>query len=221
MATTSSKDVFPRRNLPGEAERWGRDVENRIEAGEDSETQLSQVVNNMGRATAGQLAVLSRQVTELGSHRTWLTNPADLNLTVIASGTTYTKWYSGLRNVVFPAPEGGGRNALFSLSAFITSTANAGIFSAVVTGVRYKGDYVYRSQGSYVSSSGGQSQPPGWTASSNVIVPVQVPAGESPVFEFELRGSMFGTGTFVVSAENISGILQYGDLTKPLEERMV
>lgn len=62
MATTSSKDVFPRRNLPGEAEQWGRNVENRIEAGEDSETQLSQVVNNMGRATAGQLAVLSRQI---------------------------------------------------------------------------------------------------------------------------------------------------------------
>lgn len=70
MATTNGAgDVFPRRNLPGAAEQWGRKVEDRIEAGESSEVQLTQVVNNMGRATAGQLAVLSRQIEVLSTQQ--------------------------------------------------------------------------------------------------------------------------------------------------------
>lgn len=58
-------DVFPARNLPGEAENWGRSVERRISDRESAEVQLNQAVMNMGRATSGQLAVLSRQVQDL------------------------------------------------------------------------------------------------------------------------------------------------------------
>lgn len=55
-------DVFPPRDLPGRAEEWGRQVERRIEAGESSEQQLDQKVDNGLRATGGQLAVLARQI---------------------------------------------------------------------------------------------------------------------------------------------------------------
>lgn len=60
-----AENVFPPRNLPGEAENWGREVENRIEGGEASELQLSQKLDNGLRSTAGQLAVVSSQMTEL------------------------------------------------------------------------------------------------------------------------------------------------------------
>lgn len=60
-----AEDVFPQRNLPPDAENWGREVENRIEGGEASELQLSQKLDNGLRSTAGQLAVVSSQMTEL------------------------------------------------------------------------------------------------------------------------------------------------------------
>lgn len=62
-------DVFPPRDLPGRSEEWGRQVENRIEAGEKSEQQLEQKVDNGLRATGGQLAVLSRQIDALASQQ--------------------------------------------------------------------------------------------------------------------------------------------------------
>lgn len=205
-------DVFPPRGLPGRSEEWGRQVENRIEAGEKSEQQLEQKVDNGLRATGGQLAVLARQVSELSSHKTWLSNGENFSVSIIASGTTYVNWYSGSRNIVFPPPDRGSRNALFSVSANVTSSSSGGSFVAVVTGVLYQGQYLYRSPGSYLSTSGGQSQPPGWAPSTSVIVPVQVPEGVSPEFTFELQGSMYGSGTYTVSASDIVGVLQYGDL---------
>lgn len=60
-----SGDVFPRRNLPGDAEDWGRKVEGRIT---DLETALSGVgdtVGNQGRSNSGALALISDQIKQL------------------------------------------------------------------------------------------------------------------------------------------------------------
>lgn len=57
-----SGDVFPRRNLPGEAEDWGRKVENRIEGLEFTQRTLQDRVGNDNRAATGSLTTLAEQL---------------------------------------------------------------------------------------------------------------------------------------------------------------
>lgn len=58
----NAMDVYPPRDLPGRADDWGRRVEAVSEDLYKSQVQLQQTLNNGQRATAGQLALLSRQL---------------------------------------------------------------------------------------------------------------------------------------------------------------
>lgn len=55
-------NVLPRRNLPGKADAWGREIEANLKGLDANRVQLEQAVNNGFRATAGQLAVTARQL---------------------------------------------------------------------------------------------------------------------------------------------------------------
>ena len=61
----ATRDVFPRRNLPGDAENWGRAVEARILDLENMLDNLEQNTLATNRALAGALGTMGRQVTEL------------------------------------------------------------------------------------------------------------------------------------------------------------
>lgn len=58
-------DVYPPRDLPGRSDDWGRRVEGVAEDLYKAQVQLRQTVNNGQRATAGQLALLSRQLDRI------------------------------------------------------------------------------------------------------------------------------------------------------------
>lgn len=55
-------DVFPRRNLPDEAEQWGRTAEDRITNLDGSIVQLQQGLQSQNRNTASSLEVLAGQI---------------------------------------------------------------------------------------------------------------------------------------------------------------
>lgn len=55
-------DVFPRRNLPGEAEQWGRDVEGRIQSADAALESIQQSLQGQNRNTASSLSVLAEQI---------------------------------------------------------------------------------------------------------------------------------------------------------------
>ena len=55
-------DVFPRRNLPGAAEQWGRAVENRTRELEKNAVAVNQSLHGANRGTAAQLASISDQL---------------------------------------------------------------------------------------------------------------------------------------------------------------
>lgn len=55
-------DVFPRRNLPNEAEQWGRAHDNRIVEAEASLDQIEQSVQGLNRSTASSLTSIARQI---------------------------------------------------------------------------------------------------------------------------------------------------------------
>lgn len=58
-------DVFPRRNLPGGAEEWGREVENRIRDVEYAAFGQKQGLNGQNRTSAANAQELSRQLIQL------------------------------------------------------------------------------------------------------------------------------------------------------------
>lgn len=60
-----SQDVFPRRNLPPEAEQWGREVENRVKSAESALEIAAQSISGQNRNTASSLSVLGGQVSDL------------------------------------------------------------------------------------------------------------------------------------------------------------
>lgn len=64
------EDVFPRRNLPGSAEQWGRVVEDRTRELEKNAVAVNQSLHGANRDTAAQLANLAPSVARLTSTNT-------------------------------------------------------------------------------------------------------------------------------------------------------
>lgn len=58
-------DVFPRRNLPGEAEQWGRDLETRVIGLDTNSEILGQQIQSQNRNIASSLAVMAGQIEAL------------------------------------------------------------------------------------------------------------------------------------------------------------
>lgn len=58
-------DVFPRRNLPEEAEPWGRAHDQRVLALEDGFTRLGQSLSGQNRNSASSIQTLADQVKDL------------------------------------------------------------------------------------------------------------------------------------------------------------
>lgn len=69
-------DIFPRRNLPGEAEEWGRVIETRIVEIERAALATKGSVKGLNRTTASSLQELSRQVTDLEALYNSIPKPA-------------------------------------------------------------------------------------------------------------------------------------------------
>lgn len=61
----ANRDVFPPYNLPDEAVPWGREIQKRVVGAEGSIVQVDQKVDNGLRAVGGQLASLSRQISNV------------------------------------------------------------------------------------------------------------------------------------------------------------
>lgn len=58
-------DVFPRRNLPGEAEEWGRKVEERIRNVEYGSLSQKSNIQSENRSSSSSLQELSRQLIQI------------------------------------------------------------------------------------------------------------------------------------------------------------
>jgi len=58
-------DVFPRRNLPGDAEQWGREVEKRVAAVDSTLESVQQSVQGQNRNIASSLSVLAEQIAAI------------------------------------------------------------------------------------------------------------------------------------------------------------
>lgn len=68
-----SDDVYPRRNLPGSAEEWGRTIETRTDENANSLESLALSVAGQNRSTASSLEVIASQIQTLVSQQEELT----------------------------------------------------------------------------------------------------------------------------------------------------
>lgn len=62
-------DVFPRRNLPGEAEQWGRAHDDRVVALESGLESVTQSLQGQNRNTASSLSVIADQVKKIADQQ--------------------------------------------------------------------------------------------------------------------------------------------------------
>lgn len=62
-----SDDVYPRRNLPGSAEEWGRTVEDRVDGASNALEALTLSVAGQNRSTASSLGSIAEQIQALES----------------------------------------------------------------------------------------------------------------------------------------------------------
>lgn len=67
-------DVFPRRNLPPQAEQWGREVESRVVSAESDIGAIQQALSGQNRNTASSLSVLARQLDAIQQAQMELAN---------------------------------------------------------------------------------------------------------------------------------------------------
>lgn len=168
-----NRDVFPPYNLPDEAVPWGREAQKRIIAGENSEVQLTQKVDNGLRATAGQLSSLADQVKEIyQGRRSHSTAPDEVSVTYNAVAGAHL-----MATVPFalPSPEGGSRSAILMFSFGADKTAGNVSGFDMWTEVLWNGSTIWRSANrTWVGPSG--SVPPGWSdgvsdGSTYLIIP--------------------------------------------------
>lgn len=129
--------IFPPRNLPGEANLWGREIESRLRNAQEQWSLLENTLNDSNRATNGQLGATSGVIEELLSRTTVTSYPPNMSVT----GSATSPYPRTSQSVTLPALPGGG-------SAFLTvrgvkSQSPAG-FAVGYLFVRRGGDLLIR-----------------------------------------------------------------------------
>lgn len=125
-------DTFPRRNLPPEADPWGRNVEGKIYELENQAVSGKQSVDGLNRNTAStlhdlakQLGLLDEQVQRIDALFNQLPKGSQANVNPTGFAVTGAGWRN-IATVTFSAPASGN----FSISA----NAVGRLVSAVTTG---------------------------------------------------------------------------------------
>lgn len=131
-------DVFPRRNLPADAEQWGRNVEDRIRDLEGAVVQLSQMVSGLSRdikAVTGNIT--SGQQTPFSYTR--FLSDQDLSSSDSTSSHLYTT-----TSVTVPT---GAISATITVKGSVTATNDASVSPAQSLTLLTQGWYAHLASG--------------------------------------------------------------------------
>ena len=132
MSRINPDDVFPARNLPGEAEKWGRSVEEEVKKLREQQEITNQLLSGQNRNSAAALSLLSDQLSKVVSFDSRLeTN----YLFAVPSGTS-----ASVLDTVFIVPTGYSRAFVFS-AATLTAWNASGSASYLYMGVDINGEY--------------------------------------------------------------------------------
>lgn len=111
--------IFPPRNLPGAAEKWGREVEGRVIDLESKQERDASKLNNSLRNSSGQLAVLARQIDALSETATRVEDASKL--------------YEAFESREYSWP-GGSNVGWYPYTPTVTASSLSGRFRVTVVG---------------------------------------------------------------------------------------
>lgn len=215
-----SDDVFPRRNLPADAEPWGRKQDDVTRSQGRRITALELASQSNNRSNAGQLGVIGRQletlegqqitlaatVAELDARRMVFTTAPSLS---VSGNATTAPFPSASRNFNLEAPLLGRRRGLFSASWTYSNTGGSTNIVSAFSEILQDSTVIWSSKGGvsvpYVASSPGS-----WPVSETVSLPVSVPASGS-LFQLRIHRVGFNATTTTLTASSLSATLDYGD----------
>lgn len=180
-------DVFPPYNLPDAAIPWGREAQKRIIAGENSEVQLTQKVDNGLRATAGQLSALADQINGLSDVVVSLSEvvnalPVTVTETSQATGGSLTGSFETIASLTIPNPPG-------KTHASVTALGDAAYLDTLTGGLTTS--YMRLRIDGVTSLEFAASKDAGVSQVNNILSGTfsrQVSGAEEIVIEFQARG---------------------------------
>ena len=132
MSRINPDDVFPARNLPGEAEKWGRSIEDEVKKLREQQEITNQLLSGQNRNSAAALSLLSDQLSKVVSFDSRL---GKNYLFAVPSGTS-----ESVLDTVFVVPTGYSRAVVFS-AATLTAWNASGDSSYLYMGVDINGRY--------------------------------------------------------------------------------
>lgn len=122
----SAFDVFPRRNLPDDAEEWGREVEARIHNAELASSASGKSISGLNRTTSSSLDTLAHQIAEIKR----LQDSIPVAQQRTAQNTNFGLPSSGWNTVAttsFEAPGGGFLSVTAVASGQLVSSTGPGL----------------------------------------------------------------------------------------------
>jgi len=130
VSRINPNDVFPARNLPGEAEKWGRSIEDEVKKLREQQEITNQLLSGQNRNSAAALSLLSDQLSKVVSFDSRLERNSSF---AVPSGTS-----ASVLDTVFVVPTGYSRAFVFS-AATITAWNASGSASYLYMGIDING----------------------------------------------------------------------------------
>jgi len=147
-------DVFPARNLPGEAEKWGRSIEEEVKKLREQQEITNQLLSGQNRGSASSLSNLSDQIGDINAILGRLVTVLPLSVATLGSFGVTTS-YAVKNTASVTVPEGYTR-ALISVVGWISAynnTANSEYLYAVMSTDAGYGESSYATNGASGSES--------------------------------------------------------------------
>lgn len=208
-------DVFPRRNLPGDAEPWGRVIESEARNQSYRLINLREAARGSNRSTAGQFGVLGRQIDGVAAE----------TLELLSRSTHFIDMGRVTGALNLPANfQQASTLTSFTVNAPSPTDGTTRHATAFLFGITYNSDpdpiltssncdVTVRVNGisSYTMAAPAKtSVPPGYLETLNYTAPVQ---GDSFTVEMLLTGSN-GTAaakSVQVGLDNLTVVVVYGE----------
>ena len=126
MSRINPDDVFPARNLPGEAEKWGRSVEEEVKKLREQQEITNQLLSGQNRGSASSLANIGDQIGDINAilGRLITTTPIS-GATLGTFGVSAIPTYSDVASTAILTPVGYTKS-LVSFSGFASAKNTSG-----------------------------------------------------------------------------------------------
>ena len=157
MSRINPDDVFPARNLPGEAEKWGRSIEDEVKKLREQQEITNQLLAGSNRFTASTSANLSDQIGDINTILGRLITTLPISVSTAGSFGVTTTY--GIKNTVSIAAPPGYTKALVSVMGWVAALNDSisdDAYYAVISLDGVYGESNYRS-GVRVSTTGSLS----------------------------------------------------------------